>query len=55
MKVFADTSYYLALFSESDQDHARAVELSRRGGFEVVTTGFVLVEVDAAATVEVET
>jgi predicted nucleic acid-binding protein len=48
MKVFADTSYYLALLNPSDQDHARAVELSRRDDFEVLVTGFVLVELGNA-------
>jgi uncharacterized protein len=48
MKVFADTSYYLALLGPADADHAAAVELSRRDDFEVVTSGFVLVELGNA-------
>lgn len=44
MKVFGDTSFYLALLSPSDTDHAKAVDLSRRDDFEVVTSGFVLIE-----------
>jgi predicted nucleic acid-binding protein len=49
MKVFGDTSFYLALLSPSDTDHAKAVDLSRRDDFEVVTSGFVLIELDALA------
>jgi predicted nucleic acid-binding protein len=44
MKVFGDTSFYLALLSPSDTDHAKAVELSRRDDFNVLTTGFALLE-----------
>ena len=48
MKVFADTSYYLALLSPHDSAHSKAVELSREDAFEVVTTGFVVIEVGNA-------
>jgi len=47
---FADTFNYLALVSEDDAAHARAVELSRVRGGRVVTTAWVLTEVaDALA------
>jgi hypothetical protein len=48
--LFADTFYYLALMSPSDQAHARAVALARRLAGPVVTTAWVLTEVaDAMA------
>ena len=43
-RVFADTSYYIALMSEHDQHHARAVAHAAFYG-ETVTTDFVLAEV----------
>jgi predicted nucleic acid-binding protein len=47
---FADTYYYLALLSEDDTAHARAVEFSRLRGGRIVTTTWVLTEVaDALA------
>lgn len=48
--VFADTFYFLALLNRRDQWHEQAVQLSRRGGFAIVTTRAVLLEVaDALA------
>jgi len=44
-RVFADTSYYLALMSDHDQHHAKAVALARGFYGLIVTTDFVLVEV----------
>lgn len=42
--VFADTSYYVALLSRSDESHPRAAQLSTEQFSGVLTTGFVLVE-----------
>ena len=51
--VFADTYYYLALLSESDAGHQRAVKLSRTLPGRTVTTAWVLTEVaDALAAPE---
>ena len=51
--AFADTYYYLALLSESDAAHRRAVELSRTLPGRTVTTAWVLAEVaDALASPE---
>ncbi len=48
--VFADTFYYLALLSDSDVAHERAVRLSRSLPGRTVTTSWVLTEVaDALA------
>lgn len=46
--VFADTSFYLALFNPRDRYHRRAVELARQLRRLTVTTEFVLVEVGNA-------
>ena len=43
--VFADTSYYIALMSDSDAYHDQAVNLSRSFQGQVITTDFVLMEV----------
>jgi uncharacterized protein len=43
--AFADTSYYIALLSERDQHHDKAVTLAQALDGQVVTTDFVLVEV----------
>jgi predicted nucleic acid-binding protein len=42
--VFADTSYYLAILSQADVCHAKAVEVSRTLRRLVVVTQFVLLE-----------
>jgi hypothetical protein len=42
--VFADTSYYLALFNEKDAAHEDALRFSREVAREVVLTDFVLLE-----------
>ena len=48
--VFADAYYYLALLSDSDAAHDRAVSLSRNLSTSIVTTAWVLTEVaDALA------
>jgi len=44
-RVFADTSYCIALMGERDQHHAAAVECAKAFFGEVITTDFVLVEV----------
>ena len=44
-RVFADTSYYVALMGEQDQHHAAAVALAQGFFGQIVTTDFVLVEV----------
>ena len=43
-RLFADTSYYAALLSERDQNHAQAVALSEAFHGQAITTDFVLVE-----------
>ncbi|MCY3023035.1 MAG: PIN domain-containing protein [Planctomycetota bacterium] len=42
--VFADTFYFLALFSPEDRAHERAVEESRTRRAPIVTTAWVLTE-----------
>ena len=42
--LFADTSYYLALLSDGDEFHDRAVRLSKEMRRPVVVTEFILVE-----------
>jgi uncharacterized protein len=42
--VFADTSYFLALFSEEDVHHSKAVLVSREQSRPMVLTEFVLLE-----------
>jgi predicted nucleic acid-binding protein len=44
-RVFADTSYYVALMGEQDQHHAAAVALAQGFFGQIITTDFVLVEV----------
>jgi len=44
-RVFADTSYYIALMGERDQHHAAAVAHAQAFFGEVITTDFVLLEV----------
>ena len=44
-RVFADTSYYVALMSAHDEHHTDAVAHSQAFYGEIVTTDFVLVEV----------
>lgn len=46
-RVFADTSFYLALFSKRDKHHAAAVTLLESLRAEIVTTDYVLVELAA--------
>jgi predicted nucleic acid-binding protein len=41
---FADTHYYVALVSQDDVDHGRAVELSRQLPGRMITTAWVLTE-----------
>ena len=48
-RVFADTSYYIALMGERDQHHAAAVAHALAFYGEIITTDFVLVEVGNAA------
>ena len=51
--AFADTYYYLALLSDSDAAHDRALQLSRSLARPTVTTSWVLTEVaDALAAPE---
>ena len=48
--VFADTFYFLALLSPSDEGHAKAVAFTRDNEFRLVTTPWVLTELaDALA------
>jgi len=47
MKVFADTSFFEAILSARDEHHAAAVEASRGGWTEIITTEFVLIELGA--------
>jgi predicted nucleic acid-binding protein len=42
---FADTFYFLALFSVADEAHERAVQLNRERRGVLVTTAWVLTEV----------
>ncbi|MGZ8844433.1 MAG: hypothetical protein ACXW18_12280 [Pyrinomonadaceae bacterium] len=45
-EVFADTSYFVALFNPNDEWHSRALEVEKQNtGDRVVTTEFVIVEV----------
>lgn len=44
MKVFADTSYFIALLNGRDVAHEEAVEFSRRAVSEVSITEFILAE-----------
>lgn len=47
-RLFADSSYYIALLLESDQMHSRALELSKQQRIvntQLVTTAWVLTEV----------
>ncbi len=46
--VFADTSYYAALFNRGDVNHAAALRLSEELADPVVTTEFVLLELGNA-------
>jgi predicted nucleic acid-binding protein len=46
--VFADTFYYLALLSENDFAHDRAVQVSRELRAKTMTTAWVLTEVGDA-------
>lgn len=46
--VFADTYYYLALLSKTDQGHTRAVEFTEQYAGRMVTTGWVLSELGDA-------
>lgn len=44
MKVFADSSFFIAFYNQTDQNHLQAVNLTRRLSqeiFEVVTTDYV--------------
>jgi predicted nucleic acid-binding protein len=43
--IFADTSYYVALLLENDQDHERAVEITRTLHNPIVTTAWVITEI----------
>jgi len=43
--VFADSFYFLALLSDRDQAHSRAVHFSEAGARPMVTTAWVLTEV----------
>jgi uncharacterized protein len=45
IKVFADTSYYIALLGEYDQHHATAVAHAQAFYGEIISTDFVLLEV----------
>ena len=45
-KIFIDTSFSIALASEKDEDHARAIELSLLyEGFPMLTTDCILLEI----------
>jgi predicted nucleic acid-binding protein len=43
-RIFADTSYFLALVNPDDPQHAAAQRWSRRSRVELVVTEFVLIE-----------
>ena len=42
--LFADTSFYIALISDGDAHHERAVELSKQYRRRQITTDYILVE-----------
>lgn len=42
---FADSHFFFALLSRHDEAHIAAVRFSRTGGFQLVTTEWILVEV----------
>ena len=44
-RVFADTSYYIALLGERDRHHAQAVVLAQSYYGQIITTDYVLLEV----------
>ena len=45
-EVFADTSYFVALFDPNDEWHSRAIEVEKQvSDYRVVTTEFVIVEI----------
>ncbi|WP_367872665.1 type II toxin-antitoxin system VapC family toxin [Luteolibacter sp. Populi] len=44
-RTLGDAHYFLALLSSRDQDHAKAVTLSREWAGEIVTTRWILAEV----------
>ncbi len=44
-RVFADTSYYIALLLHTDQTHQRAVEITRQLEVPITTTAWVMTEV----------
>jgi predicted nucleic acid-binding protein len=46
--LFADSAYYIALLSPSDEHHATAVESSRKFTGRIVSTEYVLVEIGSA-------
>jgi hypothetical protein len=46
--VFADTSYYLALFNEDDVCHEKAEQFSREQSIPIVLTEFILLELGNA-------
>ena len=46
--IFADTSYYVALFGPRDRHHADAVELAHALRQPVIVTEFVLLELGGA-------
>ena len=48
MRVFADTSYFLALIDPADEAHELALQVSRIRHSEVVLTDFIIVELGAA-------
>lgn len=45
MRVFADTSFYVAILSSRDALHERAMEVAAADGLRVVTSDYVLIEV----------
>lgn len=47
-RLFADTSYYLALLNPRDSWHQRACELSRQLDADIVVTDYVLLELGNA-------
>ena len=44
--VFADSAYYVALLLQTDQTHHRAVEITGQLQYPIITTAWVLTEVD---------
>ncbi len=45
MRLFADTSFYIAVVNAGDASHHAALDIMERFRGRIVTTGYVLVEI----------